>query len=130
VAQRVGRGIALLFHDRGTRRVSSTPRPHFTPGKDPVLIVQETGWAPGPVWTGAENLVPKGIRSRTVQPVAQSLYRLSYRAHVILALKRKITLLTEDYHIFSSGTHFLFIFLWLLLYSCNGKQIPSVNRVW
>jgi len=35
----VGRGIALLFLDRGTRRgwvVSSTPRPHFTPGKDPV----------------------------------------------------------------------------------------------
>ena len=28
----------------------------------------------------AENLVPTGIRSRTVQPVAQSLYRLSYRA--------------------------------------------------
>ena len=38
VAQRVGRGIALLFHDRGTRRgwvVSSTPRPSFTPGKEP-----------------------------------------------------------------------------------------------
>jgi hypothetical protein len=37
VAQRVGRGIALLFHDRGTRRglvVSSTPRPHFTRGKE------------------------------------------------------------------------------------------------
>jgi len=31
--------------------VSSTPRPHFTPGKDPVTIVQGTGWAPGPVWT-------------------------------------------------------------------------------
>jgi hypothetical protein len=30
-----------------------------------------------------ENLVPTGIRSRTVQPVAQSLYRLSYRAHVL-----------------------------------------------
>ena len=29
----------------------------------------------------AENLVPTGIRSRTVQPAAQSLYRLSYRAH-------------------------------------------------
>jgi len=42
VAQRVCRGIALLFHDRGTRRgwvVSSTPRPHFTPGKDPVSIL-------------------------------------------------------------------------------------------
>ena len=24
MAQRVGRGIALLFHDRGTRRVSNT----------------------------------------------------------------------------------------------------------
>ena len=118
VAQRVGRGIALLFHDRGTRRewvVSSTPQPHFTPGKDPVPILQEARWAPGPVWTGgksrphrdsipdrparsqslyrpsypgktqyplyrrldgpqgrsgrAENLVPTGIRSRTVQPV-------------------------------------------------------------
>ena len=29
----------------------------------------------------AENLVPTGIRSRTVEPVAQSLYRLSYAAH-------------------------------------------------
>jgi len=28
----------------------------------------------------AENLVPAGFRSRTVQPVAQSLYRLSYPA--------------------------------------------------
>ena len=58
VAQRVGRGIALLFHDRGTGRewvVSSTPRTHFTPGKDPVPIVQEAGWAPGPVWTGGKS---------------------------------------------------------------------------
>ena len=57
VAQRVGRGLALLFHDRGTRRgwvVSSTPRPHFTLGKDPVPIVQEAGLAPGPVWTGGK----------------------------------------------------------------------------
>ena len=28
------------------------------PGKDPVSILQEAGWAPGPVWTGAENLAP------------------------------------------------------------------------
>jgi hypothetical protein len=62
----VGRGIALLFHDLGTRRgwvVSSTPQPHFDPGKDPLPIVQEAAWAPGPVWTGAENLAPNGIRS-------------------------------------------------------------------
>jgi len=47
---------------------SSTPRPHFTPGKDPVPILQEAGWAQGRSGR-AENLVPTGIRSRTVQPV-------------------------------------------------------------
>ena len=36
----------------------------------PVPIVQEAGWAPGPVWTGAENLDPRGFDPRTVQPVA------------------------------------------------------------
>jgi len=58
VAQRVGRGIALLFHDRSTRRgwvVSSTPRPHFTPGKDSVPILQEAWWSPGPVWTSGKS---------------------------------------------------------------------------
>jgi hypothetical protein len=35
----------------------------FTPGKEPVSIVQEAGWAAGPVWIGAENLAPTGIRS-------------------------------------------------------------------
>jgi hypothetical protein len=38
-------------------------RPLSTPGKDPVPLVQEAGWAPGPVWTGAENLAATGIRS-------------------------------------------------------------------
>ena len=50
------------------------------PGKDPVPIVQETGWAPGPVWTGAENLAPTGIRSPNRPARGQSLYRLSYPA--------------------------------------------------
>ena len=35
--------------------VSSTPLPHFTTGKDPVPILQEAGWAPGPVWTGGKS---------------------------------------------------------------------------
>jgi hypothetical protein len=39
------------------------PRPLFTPGKDPLPILQEAGWSPGPVWIGAENLAPTGIRS-------------------------------------------------------------------
>ena len=85
MAHRGSRGIALFFLDHGTRRgwgVSVTPRPLFTPGKDPVPIVQEAGWAPGPVWTGAqENLAPTGIRSPNRLARSQSLYRLSYPAH-------------------------------------------------
>ena len=60
VAQRLGRGIALLFHDRGIRRgwvVSSTPRPHFTPGKDPVPIF--TGG-----WVGSRT----GLDGRKISP--------------------------------------------------------------
>ena len=41
--------------------VSSTLRPHFTPGKDPVPILREAGWAPGAGLDGAENFVPTGI---------------------------------------------------------------------
>jgi len=67
------------------------PRTLFTPGKDPVPIVQEAGWAPGPVWTGAENLAPIGIRSPPptgIRPPdrparSQSLYRLRYPAHTL-----------------------------------------------
>ena len=57
----------------------STPRPGcFTPGKDPVPIVQEAGWGSQPGWTGAENLAPTGIRSPDRPTRSESLYRLSY----------------------------------------------------
>ena len=39
----------------------------------------------------AENLVPTGIRSRNVQPVAQSLYRLSYPVHWFILTEFLIT---------------------------------------
>jgi hypothetical protein len=61
--------------------VSVTPRPLFTPGKDPVPIVQEVGWAPGSVWTGTENLAVTGIRSPDPPARSQSLYLLRYPAH-------------------------------------------------
>jgi len=93
VAQRVGRGIALLFHDRGTRRgwvVSSMPRPHFTPGKDPVPILQEAGWAPASVWTGGKSRPHwDSIPDRPAR--SQSLYRLSYPARNIYIYTRTHT---------------------------------------
>jgi len=48
-------------------------------GKNPGT--QESGWAPQMVWTlqrKAQSLTPSGFETRTVQPVAWSLYRLSY----------------------------------------------------
>jgi len=83
-APKGSRSIALPFLDHGSRSgwgVSVTPRPLFTPGKDPVPIVQEAGWTPGLVWTGAENLAPTGIGSPNRPARSQSLYRLRYPAH-------------------------------------------------
>jgi len=61
--------------------VSSTPRPHFTPGKDPVPILQEAGWGPGPVWTGGKARPHRdSIPDRPARSLL--LYRLSYPAHI------------------------------------------------
>jgi len=60
--------------------VSSTPRPHFNPGKDTVPIVQEAGWAPGPVRMGGKSRPHRdSIPDRSAR--SQSLYRLSYPVH-------------------------------------------------
>jgi len=57
----------------GVRGQSHAPAALF-PVKDAVPTVQEAGWAPGPVWTGAENLAPTGIRSPDRPACNQSLY--------------------------------------------------------
>ena len=41
--------------------VNATPRPLNTRKGNQVPIVQAAGWAPGSVWTGAENLAFTGI---------------------------------------------------------------------
>ena len=71
VAQRVGRGIALLFHESGTRRGewSAAPPGHtFPPGKTLYRFYRRLGGPQGR-FGRVENLVPTVIRSRTVQPV-------------------------------------------------------------
>jgi hypothetical protein len=78
------RGIAILILDLGARKgwvVSTTPG-RFTPGKDPVPILQEAGWGPGPVWTCAKNLDPTRIKSPDRPARSQLLYLLSYPTHM------------------------------------------------
>ena len=58
--------------------VNATFRPLYRRETDPVPIAKEAGWAPGPVWKGAENLAPTGIRSPELPARRESLYRLSY----------------------------------------------------
>jgi hypothetical protein len=68
----VSGGIAQLFLNLSTRKgcVQHHAPAAFTPGKDPVPIVREAGWAPEPVWIGAENLTIPGFDPWTFQPVA------------------------------------------------------------
>jgi hypothetical protein len=128
VAQRVGRGIALLFHDRGVRRgwvVSSTPRPHFIPRKDPVPSVQEAGWAPGPVWTGVENLAPTGIRYPDRPACFQSLYRLSYPAHLGHERPWKINQTRVSFHMtFCESIH---LSVWCIL---TNHKVTYIHDAW
>ena len=58
--------------------INATPRPLYPRETDPVPIVQEIGWDPEHVWTGAENLANTGIRFPGRPANNGSLYRLSY----------------------------------------------------
>jgi len=81
----VSRGVALLFSRTFDTRweVGGQPQPPVSPGKSRYPLYIRQGGPQGRSGR-AENLVPTGIRSRTLQPVAQSLYRLSYPAHSLL----------------------------------------------
>ena len=62
----------------------------------------------------AENLVPTGIRSRTVQPVAQSLYRLSHPAHRNNTITVSVTTTHNIVFFLSFNISSFFIFLFYL----------------
>jgi hypothetical protein len=55
--------------------VNATFQPPYPWERDPVAIVWEAGWASEPVWAGAENISPTGIRSRDRPARIESLYR-------------------------------------------------------
>ena len=82
-AHRGSRGIALPFHDHGTRRgwgVSVTPQPLFSPGKSRYLLYRRLGGPQGRSGKVRKISPPPGFDPRTVQPVA-SRYT-DYTSHI------------------------------------------------
>ena len=82
VIQRMGRGIALLFHDNGIEVGEwSAARPGRTlpPGKTRYPLYRRLGGPQGQSGR-AENIAPSGFDSPDLPARSQSLYRLSYPA--------------------------------------------------
>jgi hypothetical protein len=88
--------------------VNATPRPLYPP----VPILQEAEWALGPVWTGAENFTPTGIRSPDLPARSQSLYRLSYPGPLVTGPEWYSTI----FRVISHGTKRV---------ACLKKQVGS-----
>ena len=112
---------------RGQRHA---PAAHY-PGKNTVPIIQEAGWAPGPFWTGAENLAPTGIRSPDRPVRSQSLYQLSYRDLLVNVVGEKKSLLCREFHtIYKNSTHSLFTVLTeLFLKQYNIRRTPLIRTL-
>jgi hypothetical protein len=80
-SQRESKGIVLSFFNLDARWwcvVNVAPRPLYPRERYPVTIVQEAGWAPGPIWTSAENLAPT-VPDRPAR--GGSLHQLRNPAH-------------------------------------------------
>jgi len=87
--------------------IKPTPWTLYPREKAPIHIVQEAGWDPGPVWTGAKNLSPTEIRSPDRPSCSESLLLLLL---LILLLKFKNIfdeeqniLLRCEFHFYSSA---------------------------
>jgi len=112
LAQRVGRVIVLLFHDHSTRRgwvVSSTAQPHFTPGKDSVPILQEAGWAPGPVWMDGKS-----------RPHRDSILDLPARSSVAVptVLPCPHTHICKQKHTHTHTHIYIYIYIYIYIVTC------------
>ena len=76
-SQKGGRALFFLELRRQMGKGGQRHSPAALPrGRVPVPILEEDGWAPGPAWTGGENLGPTGIRSPDRLARSESLHRL------------------------------------------------------
>ena len=67
--------------------VKATARPLYPRKIHAVPIVQEAGWAPWRVWTGAENLAITRILSPDRPARGELLYRLNYPSPLVHKLQ-------------------------------------------
>ena len=81
--------------DGGGEVVNATPRAALPWYRDPVPIVQNAGWAPESVWTGAEKIATTGIRSLD-SPVRKRAAIPSYHGSQTNSLRVTIGLLDEN----------------------------------
>jgi hypothetical protein len=96
------------------------PHPgRFIPGKNPVPIVQEAGWTPGPVWTGAKNLAYFTIPSPGSPAHNECLYWLSYPSPWIQPTNTQIN---KSHPFFSGGGGSLWQF------TCTNLNILTVTN--
>ena len=58
--------------------VNTTLQPLYPREWNPLPIIQEAGWAAGPIWTGAGHLAPIGSRSPDRPARSEPLYRLRH----------------------------------------------------
>ena len=64
----------------------------FLRGETRYPLYKGAWWAPGPVWTVAENLAYTGILSPDCRARSESLYRLRYpNPHPCIILKQNVT---------------------------------------
>jgi len=66
--------------------IQLSPHP-FSPAKDPVTILQEAGWAAGKFWTGGKSRTHRDLIP-DYPTRSQSLYRLSYPAHIRVSVQK------------------------------------------
>jgi len=76
--QRAQRYSSALSWTKWVWVVKDTPWPLYHQERNSVpILVQDAGWATGPVWTSAENLIHTGIWSSDRPARSEPLYRPS-----------------------------------------------------
>ena len=102
--------------------VSSTPWPNFTPGKDPVLILQEAGWAPRAGMDGRKISFLAGLDPGPSNP-SQELYRYEVNGKGQIGLNHPLIYINLFPHSHPS------LFLFVPLQMCCQKTILNYEKI-